>query len=187
MHKICYPFQPYSTLCLDSERIFSDYIMVECSSFLLVGVPVGYWLPQIPRSHGCFGPIFSDGCNSTNFCSQYELSASSKSWRAVNSSCDVFVFIACHPKKNDESSFTSVIFLRFWGCSIFDPIFVGASAVELVNIIFGTIFDAWYLTVAVGLQLCFMALSVKNKIGSRFRVSVRVHSVIGCTERCGNQ
>ena len=38
----------------------------------------------------------------------------------------------------------------------------------------------WFLIV-------FMACSVKNKIGSEFRVSVRIHSVLGCTGSCGNQ
>ena len=41
--------------------------------------------------------------------------------------------------------------------------------------------------VAVGFRLCFMARSVKNKIGSEFRVSVRVHSVLGCPGSCGEQ
>ena len=40
--------------------------------------------------------------------------------------------------------------------------------------------------VAFGLPLCFMTCSVKNQIGSEFRVSVRVHSELGCTVSYGN-
>ena len=44
----------------------------------------------------------------------------------------LFFKIALHLKKNDDSPFTSVRFFCFWRCSSFEPIFSGASAVELV-------------------------------------------------------
>ena len=43
--------------------------------------------------------------------------------------------------------------------------------------------DGWQLVCDVVL---WHILS-KNKIGSEFRVSVSVHSVLGCTGSCGNQ
>ena len=85
-----------------------------------------------PRSHGSFDPIFLDGRGSTNFGIQSDLSTSSKALRAVDQSCPIFVLIAHHLKKNDDSPFTSVRFFCFWGCSSFDPMFFGAPAVEVV-------------------------------------------------------
>ena len=85
-----------------------------------------------PRFHGSFDSKFLDGHGSTNFCSQSDLSTSSKALRAIHWSCAIFVFIAHHLRSNDDSPFTSVIFLCFWGCNSFDPIFSGASVVEVV-------------------------------------------------------
>ena len=44
----------------------------------------------------------------------------------------ILFYSAHHLKNNDDSPFTSVRFFCFWGCSSFDPIFSGATAVEVV-------------------------------------------------------
>ena len=85
-----------------------------------------------PICHSLFHPKFLDGRGSTNFGSQSDLSTSSKALKAVNWSFAVFVLFAHHMKNNNDSPFTSVRFLGFWGCSSFDPIFSGAPAVEEV-------------------------------------------------------
>ena len=66
-----------------------------------------------PRSHDSSDPKFLDGRSSTNFGSQSDLIPSSKAFRAVDESCDVFVLISHHLKNNDDSSVTSVRFLCF--------------------------------------------------------------------------
>ena len=43
-----------------------------------------------------------------------------------------------------------------------------------------------YGAVAVGCDCVLWDVPAKNKLGSEFRVSVRVHSVLGCTGSCGN-
>ena len=84
-----------------------------------------------PRSHGSFVP---------KFCMDIapKLFVANKDWAhiaKINSRQLIlcyFFLMAYHPKKNDESPFTSARFVYFWGCSIFDSIFLDAPTVELV-------------------------------------------------------
>ena len=76
--------------------------------------------------------FFLDFRGSTNFGIQSDLSTSRKSLRAANWSCSIFVLIAHHMKKNDDSPFTSVVFLCFWRYISFNPMFFCAAAVEVL-------------------------------------------------------